>query len=102
VLLVEEDKDWSLLHDLTPTATLLLGFVDHARLLLAPGIHLACMSLPPSSLPTMSAVLTVHRERQAAALSSAQLIMESLAVAVKVLVIFHYTWNGRACQSFSL
>lgn len=93
MLLVEEDKDWSLLHDLTPTATLLLGFVDHARFLLAlfPGsTALACMSLPPSSLPTMSAALTVHRGRQAAAeLSSAQLIMESPAVAVKVLVIFY-------------
>ena len=67
MLLVEEDKDWSLLHDLTPTATLLLGFVDHAGLLLAPfpgSTALACMSLPPSSLPTMSAVLTVHRGRQ--------------------------------------
>jgi hypothetical protein len=30
VRFVEEDKDWSLLHDLTPTATLLLGFVDRS------------------------------------------------------------------------
>ena len=55
MLLIEEDKDWSLLHDLTPTATLLLGFVDHARLLLAPfpgSTALACLSLSPSRLPT--------------------------------------------------
>jgi hypothetical protein len=64
LLLIEEDKDWSLLHDLTPTAALLLGFVDHAPPpfgSLSTMIHSTRMHVSFSiASANMSAVLPVH------------------------------------------